>query len=149
MNVFARPCSPNAWVGKHGGLAASPSGGLLVVLDLGDDPVRNPDRRRVGLAVDVDVLDILVAGPYCPGLGQMMLAFREDDDGDRHARQFGRALDLDYQPIVVEINISTRNASARGEVDSIANDFVPTYSIIHLSQEGLVEEKSLERLKAK
>ena len=48
---------------------------------------------------------------------------------------------LDYQPIGVEINISTRNAGIRGEVDSIANDFVPTYSIIHLSQQELVEEK--------
>ena len=48
---------------------------------------------------------------------------------------------LDYQPIGVEINISTRSANIRGEVDSVANDFVPTYSIIHLSQQELVEEK--------
>ncbi len=49
---------------------------------------------------------------------------------------------LGYQPIGVEINISTRGASmVRGEVDSVANDFVPTYTITHLPQEDLVEEK--------
>ena len=48
---------------------------------------------------------------------------------------------LDYPPIGVELNISTRNDNLRGEADSIANDFVPTYTLIHLSQEELVEEK--------
>ncbi len=48
---------------------------------------------------------------------------------------------LDYPPVGVELNISTRNENLRGEVDSIANDFVPTYNLVHLSQEELVEEK--------
>lgn len=49
---------------------------------------------------------------------------------------------FDYQPINVEINVSARNiGDVRGEVDSIANDFVPTYNIIHLPQNELVEEK--------
>ena len=48
----------------------------------------------------------------------------------------------DYQPVGVEINISTRSDSIiEGEVDSIANNFVPTYTIIHLPQKEIVEEK--------
>ncbi|MBI4068329.1 nucleotidyl transferase AbiEii/AbiGii toxin family protein [Candidatus Kaiserbacteria bacterium] len=48
----------------------------------------------------------------------------------------------DFQPVGMEINVSTRNGRAiLGEVDSIANDFVPTYTLIHLSQSDLVEEK--------
>lgn len=47
-----------------------------------------------------------------------------------------------YQPVSVEINVSTRNGrKVSGETDSIANDFVPAYTILHLSQEELVEEK--------
>ena len=49
---------------------------------------------------------------------------------------------LEYQPVGVEINISARNGEdIRGEVDSVANDFVPTYTIVHLPQSKLVEEK--------
>lgn len=49
---------------------------------------------------------------------------------------------LDYQPVGVEINISARNGrEIYGEVDSVANDFVPTYTLIHLPQEELIEEK--------
>ena len=49
---------------------------------------------------------------------------------------------FDYQPIGVEINISTRNdVVIKGEVDSIANNFVPTYTVIHLPQNEIVEEK--------
>ncbi len=48
----------------------------------------------------------------------------------------------DYSPVNVEINISSRNGrQTRGEADSVANDFVPTYTLIHLPQEELVEEK--------
>lgn len=48
----------------------------------------------------------------------------------------------DYEPVGVEINISARNGrKVNGEVDSIANDFVPTYTLLHLPQEELVEEK--------
>jgi predicted nucleotidyltransferase component of viral defense system len=49
---------------------------------------------------------------------------------------------LDYQSVDVEINISARNGrEMSGEVDSVANDFVPTYTLIHLPQNELVEEK--------
>lgn len=49
---------------------------------------------------------------------------------------------LDYQAVDVEINISRRNGrNVRGEVDSVANDFVPTYTVVHLPQQELVEEK--------
>lgn len=49
---------------------------------------------------------------------------------------------LDFQPIGVELNISARNGrEMNGEVDSVANDFVPTYTLIHLPQNELVEEK--------
>jgi len=48
----------------------------------------------------------------------------------------------DYPPVNVEINVSARDSkSIRGEVDSVANDFAPTYTIIHLPQNDLVEEK--------
>lgn len=47
-----------------------------------------------------------------------------------------------YPPVGIEINVSARNGrEMRGEVDSIANDFVPTYTLVHLPQEALVEEK--------
>ncbi len=49
---------------------------------------------------------------------------------------------FDYQPIGVEINVSTRSdVIIKGEVDSIANNFAPTYTIIHLPQKEIVEEK--------
>src|ERR1035437_491247 len=49
---------------------------------------------------------------------------------------------FDHQPIGVEINISTRSdVVIKGEVDSIANNFVPTYTIIHLPQNEIVDEK--------
>jgi len=53
----------------------------------------------------------------------------------------------DYQPISVSINISARNGrDIKGEVDTVANDFVPTYNIFHLSQELLVDEKIFDAL---
>jgi len=53
----------------------------------------------------------------------------------------------DYQPVGVEINISSRNGrDAKGEVDSIANDFVPTYNVYHLPQTELIEEKIFDAL---
>src|SRR3989338_258814 len=49
---------------------------------------------------------------------------------------------FEYHPTGVEINVSARNGrDIRGEVDSVANDFVPTYTVIHLQQDVLVEEK--------
>ena len=47
-----------------------------------------------------------------------------------------------YTSIGIEINVSSRQRTdIRGEVDSVANDFVPTYTLYHLPQEELVEEK--------
>ena len=68
--------------------------------------------------------------------------------GDRFGTTSGGYLGLttfqmfDYQPIGVEINISTRNdVVIKGEVDSISNNFVPTYTIIYLPQKEIIEEK--------
>lgn len=48
----------------------------------------------------------------------------------------------EYQSVGMEVNVSSRNGrSMNGEVDSVANDFVPTYTLIHLPQDELVEEK--------
>ena len=48
----------------------------------------------------------------------------------------------DYQPVEVTLNVSMRGIKKiRGEVDIIAGDFVPTYSIVHLPQKEIVEEK--------
>ena len=59
----------------------------------------------------------------------------------------------DYPSVAVSINVSSRNGqNIKGEVDSIPNDFVPTYNVFHLPQEKLVEEKIdalLERKKAR
>ena len=53
----------------------------------------------------------------------------------------------DYGPMGVVINISARNGrKLKGEVDSIANDFVTTYNIVHLPQQDLVEEKIFDAL---
>lgn len=49
---------------------------------------------------------------------------------------------FDFPAVGVEVNVSARDGGMlKGEVTTIANDFVPTYSIVHLSQEELVEEK--------
>jgi len=49
---------------------------------------------------------------------------------------------MDYPPVGVEINISSRNGKTiRGEVDSVVNNFVPAYTVIHLPQNELVDEK--------
>jgi len=53
----------------------------------------------------------------------------------------------DYQVVGVEINISSRNGrKVSGEVDSVANDFVPTYNLYHLPQTELIEEKIFDAL---
>ncbi len=48
----------------------------------------------------------------------------------------------EFQPVGVEINVSVRNGrKVRGEVDSVVGDFVPAYTVVHLPQNELVEEK--------
>jgi len=47
-----------------------------------------------------------------------------------------------YPPINIEINISSRKENGvQGEVDSITNNFVPTYTLYHLPQNRIVDEK--------
>jgi predicted nucleotidyltransferase component of viral defense system len=47
-----------------------------------------------------------------------------------------------FAPISIEINVSSRERKdIQGEVDSITNNFVPTYTLYHLSQEEIVNEK--------
>jgi len=47
-----------------------------------------------------------------------------------------------YPPINIEINISSRSENnIKGEVDSVTNNFVPTYTLYHLSQNEIVDEK--------
>jgi len=54
---------------------------------------------------------------------------------------------LEYPPVGVEINISSRNGrNVTGEVDSVANNLVPTYTVIHLPQNELIEEKIFDAL---
>lgn len=54
---------------------------------------------------------------------------------------------FEYPPVDVEINVSSRNGrSVIGEVDSVANNFVSTYTVIHLPQNELVEEKIFDAL---
>lgn len=49
---------------------------------------------------------------------------------------------FEYPPVGVEINVSARNGrNMASEADSVANDFVPTYTVFHLPQNELVEEK--------
>ncbi len=54
---------------------------------------------------------------------------------------------FEYPPVSVEINVSSRNGrNVTGEVDSIANNFVPTYTIVHLPQTEIIEEKIFDAL---
>jgi len=54
---------------------------------------------------------------------------------------------LDYPPVGVEINVSSRDTRVvKGEIDTIVNDFVPTYTMTHLPQEDIVEEKVFDAL---
>jgi predicted nucleotidyltransferase component of viral defense system len=49
---------------------------------------------------------------------------------------------FEYRPVGVEINVSARGeGDVRGEVDSVANDFVPAYTLVHLPQNEIVDEK--------
>lgn len=55
---------------------------------------------------------------------------------------------LEYPPVAMEINVLARNGrDMRGEVDSVASDFVPTYTVVHLPQNELVEEKIFSALR--
>lgn len=73
-----------------------------------------------------------------------------DKIGDTSGGYFGVATFrmFEYPPVGVEINVSVRNGrDIRGEIDSVANDFVPTYTVIHLPQNEIVEEKIFSALR--
>ncbi|OGG51786.1 hypothetical protein A2704_04070 [Candidatus Kaiserbacteria bacterium RIFCSPHIGHO2_01_FULL_54_36b] len=56
----------------------------------------------------------------------------------------------DYQPVSIAINISSRNGKVvNGEIDSVPNDFNPTYNVLHLPQREIVEEKVFGALMAR
>jgi len=59
----------------------------------------------------------------------------------------------DYPLVTVSINVSARDGrKITSEIETIANDFIPTYNLYHLPQEILIEEKIyalLERKKAR
>jgi len=59
----------------------------------------------------------------------------------------------DYPPVTVSINVSVRDErQIRSEIETIPNDFVPTYNLYRLPQELLIDEKIdalLERKKAR
>lgn len=47
-----------------------------------------------------------------------------------------------FRPVEVAMNVAVRRGrDLHGEVDSVASNFVPTYTVVHLSQAALVEEK--------
>ncbi len=49
---------------------------------------------------------------------------------------------FEFPPLGVEINVSARNGrSIQGEIASLANDFVPTYKVVSLPPNEMVEEK--------
>jgi len=53
----------------------------------------------------------------------------------------------DYPQTTISLNISSRNGRRiKGEVDSIVNDFIPVYNLIHLPQKEIVEEKVFDAL---
>lgn len=48
----------------------------------------------------------------------------------------------EYPLVELEVNVSNRHKGwGKGEIDTVTNDFVPTYSVVHLPQHELVEEK--------
>lgn len=98
--------------------------------------VTQSDIKRFVESLFVKVLDEMAHAGITVELGEKI--------GVTSGGYFGVAtLTLfDFQPVGVEINVSARKRSEmRGEVDSIANDFVPTYTVVHLPQLALVEEK--------
>jgi predicted nucleotidyltransferase component of viral defense system len=54
---------------------------------------------------------------------------------------------FDYPQVGATINVSSRNGrDIRGEIDTVANDFIPTYNVLHLPKAELVEEKVFSAL---
>ncbi len=77
--------------------------------------------ERIGIEVDISKKSNITAEGYF---------------GDANFQMYG------YPPIGIVINISSRNGKdIHAEVDIVANDFIPTYNILHLPKSELVEEK--------
>jgi predicted nucleotidyltransferase component of viral defense system len=91
--------------------------------------------------VDIDKIGIKVELGPKPGITQ------EGYYGDASFKIY------DYPPVTVSINVSARNErKMAGEIETIANDFVPAYNLFRLSQDLLIEEKIdalFERQKAR
>lgn len=52
----------------------------------------------------------------------------------------------DFPPVSVSINVQLKEGEIKGEIDSVASDFVPTYNLVHLPQDMLVHEKIFRAL---
>ena len=103
--------------------------------------------------VDQNEVKTFVEGLFVHVLAEMARADIKVELGDKigitSGGYFGVATFrmFEYPPVSVEINVSSRNGQRiAGEVDSIANNFVPTYTIIHLPQTEIVEEKIFDAL---
>jgi len=93
-------------------------------------------------------IKLFVEGLFVHVLSEMASAGIKVELGDKVGTTSGGYFGVatfsmfEYPPVGVEINISARSGKrVRGEVDSVVNNFVPTYTVIHLPQNNLVEEK--------
>lgn len=95
----------------------------------------------------IDVLDHMKSTGIQTELGPKPDATKEGYYGEATFTLYS------YPPIVVSINVSSRNGrAAHGEIESIVNDFVPAYNLYRLKQSDLVGEKIdalLDRKKAR
>lgn len=89
-----------------------------------------------------------VEGLFIHVLSEMAMADIKVELGDKIGTTSGGYFGVatfrmfEYPPVSVEINVSSRNGqNITGEVDSVVNNFVPAYTIIHLPQKEIVEEK--------
>ena len=47
----------------------------------------------------------------------------------------------DFQPVVIELEVSFRNTKLKEEVATVSGDFIPPFAVFHLSSEQLLDEK--------
>ncbi|MEK7517570.1 MAG: nucleotidyl transferase AbiEii/AbiGii toxin family protein [Patescibacteria group bacterium] len=47
----------------------------------------------------------------------------------------------EFQPVVIELEVSLRNAKLNGEVTTVSGDFLPPFTVFYLSLEQLLDEK--------
>ena len=113
-----------------------------------DSPRFSEDLDFSLFGVPQNAVKFFVEGLFVRVLAEMAGAGIKVELGDKIGTTSGGYFGVatfrmpDYPPVGVEINISSRSEqSIIGEIDSISNNFVPTYSVIHLPQKDLVEEK--------